>query len=117
VSKAVTLVWLMAVTGLIIGTFLALLSDTSDLRDQTASLRAQVQAQARQLRADEAEQASLQSAEFRMSGQLATLTQPSDPLSSFDAVCNMPLSDQSGLTSTWYFPCTNSAQTIPQPSG
>jgi Tfp pilus assembly protein PilO len=54
VSKTVTLVWLMAVTGLIIGTFLSLLSDTSDLRDQTASLRAQVQAQARQHAADQA---------------------------------------------------------------
>ena len=63
----------------------------------------------RQLAADRQQVTGLQS-------QLAQFTQPSDPLSAYNDVCDQPMTDnQNDLTQTYYFPCTNSAQTIPQP--
>lgn len=48
--------------------------------------------------------------------QLDTLQKPSDPLSSYNEVCNQDMTNSySGATQTYYFPCTNQAQTTPQP--
>lgn len=100
----------------LLGTLLA--ASTLVLGLEIGSLRGQLAVQQHRAQLDRAQLAALRTAESRMSGQLATLTVPTDPLASYDAVCNMPLSSDGGLTTqTWYFPCTNSAQTIPQPSG
>jgi hypothetical protein len=50
--------------------------------------------------------------------EASQVSQPTDPLSAYNQVCSQPLTDSlTGVTSTWYLPCTNSAQTIPQPGG
>jgi hypothetical protein len=47
---------------------------------------------------------------------VGSLTSPSDPLSSYNDICNQQmLNDNTGNDQTYYFPCTNSAVTTPQP--
>ena len=73
-------------------------------------------AQARQLRHDEALLRSLSQREPNLSDQVATLNVPTDPLSAYNDVCNQDMTNNStGVTQTYWFPCTNQAQTIPQP--
>lgn len=77
-----------------------------------------VAAQARQLHRDEALLRSVSQRETDLAGQMSTLNAPSDPLSAYSAVCNQQMTNQSsGVTQTYWFPCTNNAQTIPQPAG
>ena len=41
---------------------------------------------------------------------------PTDPLANYTDVCNTQATNGStGVTQTYYYPCTNEAQTIPQP--
>jgi hypothetical protein len=48
--------------------------------------------------------------------QVSGLTTPTDPLGNYDQVCwNNNVTTTSGQTETVYYPCTNNAQTIPQP--
>jgi hypothetical protein len=48
--------------------------------------------------------------------EMATLTVPTDPLSAYNEVCSANLTnDETGITSTYWYPCTDQAQTIPQP--
>ena len=100
--------WLLA----LLGVLLAVATLTFGI--QIGNLRGQFGTQQHQARQDQAQLAALRAAEFRMASQLASLTQPTDPLAAYNAVCNFLGSD--GVT-TWYYPCTNQAQTIPQPSG
>jgi hypothetical protein len=51
----------------------------------------------------------------RISSDVAGLSTPDDPLSAYDDVCNQPMTTSHGQTETYWFPCTNSATTIPQP--
>lgn len=47
---------------------------------------------------------------------LTQLTVPADPLSAYSDICNAQLTDDAtGITQTFYYPCTNNAMTIPQP--
>ena len=47
---------------------------------------------------------------------LAGLNVPTDPLAAYTDICNQPFTNgTTGVSQTYYFPCTNSAQTIPQP--
>lgn len=51
-----------------------------------------------------------------LQGEVAGLTVPSDPLSAYDQICNQDFTNsQTGVSQPFYFPCTNQAQTIPQP--
>lgn len=50
-----------------------------------------------------------------LSGQLSNLTKPSDPLGSYNLICTSQNTNQFGYTQTYYYPCTNVAQTTPQP--
>ena len=52
---------------------------------------------------------------INLTNQVGVLNVPSDPLSAYNSVCNQPMTTPAGLTETYWFPCTNSAQTIPQP--
>ena len=73
-------------------------------------------AQARQIRHDEALLRSLSQQETALGNQLAALTVPTDPLSAYNDVCSQDMTNgTTGVTQTYWFPCTNSAQTIPQP--
>jgi len=48
---------------------------------------------------------------------VATLNTPTDPLSAYSVVCNQDMTNSvTGITQVYYFPCTNQAQTIPQPA-
>jgi len=50
--------------------------------------------------------------------QMAGLSQPTDPLSAYNQICNQQFTnDATGITQTYYLPCTNQATTIPQPGG
>jgi hypothetical protein len=50
--------------------------------------------------------------------KLQDLNEPQDPLSAYTGICHQDMFN-SGINEyqTWYFPCTNNAQTIPQPAG
>ena len=90
-----------AVVGLVI-----MHGQLDQLRGQEAKARGVAQSQIRQLTA----------AEIATATQLDGLTQPTDPLSSYDQICQVQLQNSTtGVTQTFYYPCTNSAQTIPQP--
>lgn len=50
------------------------------------------------------------------SGEISSLETPADPLSAYNDICNQDMTnDNTGISQTYYFPCTNEAQTIPQP--
>jgi hypothetical protein len=52
----------------------------------------------------------------KLSLNMSKLANPSDPLAAYDEVCNTTVySELSGSNETVYYPCTNQAQTIPQP--
>ena len=47
---------------------------------------------------------------------VAGLSNPVDPLSAYTDICNAQLTNNAtDVTQTYYYPCTNSAQTIPEP--
>ena len=51
-----------------------------------------------------------------LTNQVATMNTPTDPLSSYDQVCStQATNDETGITSTYWYPCTSQAQTIPEP--
>jgi hypothetical protein len=51
-----------------------------------------------------------------LQNKMTSLTVPTDPLSAYNQICNQQFTNgQTGVTQTYYLPCTNSAQTIPQP--
>jgi hypothetical protein len=73
-------------------------------------------AQARQIRHDRALLRSMGQRVSSLETQVANLNVPTDPLSAYNYVCNQDMTNQStGVTQTYWFPCTNQAQTIPQP--
>ncbi len=83
--------------------------DDARLRAQVASLSASQASQARQLAAMRRDVASLQ-------GKVDGLTVPTDPLSAYDQICeSQNTNSASGVSQIYYYPCTNNAQTIPQP--
>jgi hypothetical protein len=44
------------------------------------------------------------------------LSDPVDPLSAYTDICNVQLDNgATGIQQTYYYPCTNNAETIPQP--
>ena len=97
----------LAVAALAIG-HLAL-SQVSGLHAQVSQERATLSIYAGRLAADEALIGQIQ-------GKLGSLTTPQDPLSAYDDICNtQAVSSTTGLTQTYWYPCTDSAETIPQP--
>ena len=83
---------------------------------QIRSLQTEQNTLTRQLSRAQHEQLVLRQSERRLGSQVATLNVPSDPLSAYNEVCNQPMQNgATGNTQTFYFPCTNSAQTIPSP--
>jgi len=75
--------------------------EITQLQHQAASYSAQISA--------------LQSSVANLVGEVAN---PTDPLSAYTDVCQAQLTnDSTGITQTYYYPCTNTAQTIPQPPG
>lgn len=66
---------------------------------------------------------ALQSANKQISAHLSNLDNevsqinvPTDPLSAYNDICSSPVTNQStGNVQTYYYPCTNNAQTIPEP--
>jgi hypothetical protein len=52
----------------------------------------------------------------QLGSTVAGINQPSDPLSAYNDVCNQDMQNNvTGADQTYWFPCTNQAQTIPQP--
>ena len=86
---------------------------------ETSQVR-QLDAQVAQLHRDHQEDtakltemgASIGSIDARVAG----LSNPVDPLSAYTDTCNAQLTNNAtDVMQTYYYPCTNSAQTIPQP--
>lgn len=68
------------------------------------------------LSADNAEIKSLRTTVGGLSSQVQNLNVPSDPLSAYNEVCtNSDVQTSNGGSETVYYPCTNQAQTTPQP--
>jgi hypothetical protein len=77
---------------------------------------ARLSRQARQITSLSRQVAQVGTREQALSGTVGTLNAPSDPLSAYDDVCNtQATNDSTGFTQTYWYPCTNEAQTIPQP--
>jgi hypothetical protein len=54
--------------------------------------------------------------EGNVAGLLGDVQNPSDPLANYTQVCNQTMQNgTTGVDQLFYFPCTNSAQTTPQP--
>jgi hypothetical protein len=78
---------------------------------EITTLKATVTSQAKQ----EAKQQRVMGAEI-IHLEATSGSAPSDPLSAYDQICNQQLQNSvTGNEQTYYYPCTNSAQTIPQP--
>lgn len=78
----------------------------ASLQAQNASLQAQLNAQVQQESKDYA----------NVEAKMGTLSTPSDPLAAYNEICNtQATNDSTGVTQTYYYPCTDNAQTIPQP--
>jgi type II secretory pathway pseudopilin PulG len=83
---------------------------------QAAQATRTEQSQARQIRLLKSQSAQLGAQVSQLSTQIAGVTAPDDPLSAYSDICNMQFNNQAtGLNQTYYLPCTNNAQTIPQP--
>lgn len=99
-------------------------SDITQLRQQLAQDRGQINRTDVVISHDESTIAqdksdieSVQSQANSLSSQIAGLSTPTDPLSAYNQICNGPLTNAAGVTQTYYYPCTDSVQTIPQPGG
>jgi len=80
---------------------------------RAAQLQRQLTTEERTARSSEA---SLQSQLTQVQSAVNGLNKPSDPLASYDAICNQQMTNTStDLPQTYYFPCTNNVQTIPLP--
>jgi uncharacterized protein YlxW (UPF0749 family) len=56
-----------------------------------------------------------QSAISQLQTSVAGITVPTDPLSAYSDICNSDMTNQStGINQTYYYPCTNNVETIPQ---
>lgn len=54
--------------------------------------------------------------EGQVAGLLGDVQNPSDPLANYNQVCNQQMQNgTTGVDQLFYFPCTDSAQTTPQP--
>jgi hypothetical protein len=70
-------------------------------------------AQAKLLATDDHEISALQNSVATLIGQVSN---PVDSLSAYTDICNVQSqNDATGITQTYYYPCTNQAQTTPQP--
>ena len=81
-----------------------------DLQHQQQQRQA---AQTARLAGDDHEISALQNSVATLIGQVSN---PVDPLSAYTDICNVQADNgQTGITQTYYYPCTNQAQTTPQP--
>lgn len=85
-------------------------------RDNQAILSGLSSERAREQADIAAEQQQEQSDISTLNGKLAGLTVPSDPLASYNLVCDTTATNsQTGVTNLYYYPCTNSI--VPAPGG
>ena len=97
----------LAIGALLVGWFA--LTQVSGLRGQVNSQRSKLGSYASELSSDRSLISQLQD-------KMGSLSTPQDPLSAYDDICNAQLTNSTtGLTQTYYYPCTNNAETIPQP--
>ena len=91
-------------------------TDITHLQREVSQLTTQMQgAQATAQRDDSLiqEQSSQISS---LSNTVSGLSQPSDPLSAYNQICTAQATNSTtGITQTYYYPCTNQATTTPQP--
>jgi outer membrane murein-binding lipoprotein Lpp len=100
----------------VIGGGLALRGDNDGLSGQVSAQTAQIRALTAQEQALKTQEQALKSEYISLSSQVSGLNQPSDPLSAYNDICQVPLQNQgTGATQTYYYPCTNVAQTTPEP--
>src|ERR1700674_5314479 len=93
-------------------------SDITQLRQQLAQDRAQINRTDVVISRDESTIAhdkstiqTIQDQANSLSTQIGAISTPSDPLSAYNQICNAQLTNGStGVTQTYYYPCTNSVQ-------
>ena len=80
---------------------------------QVSRLDSQLSVAHKTTTSQEHEISSLQGSVATLLGQVAN---PSDPLGAYTDICNQDFTNNStGIDQTYYFPCTNQAQTMPLP--
>jgi hypothetical protein len=109
---------LIAITAILVGAITALalitLPGLSSSKSQVAQLQSQMRQQHRLI---QRQNSVIQEQGTEISTLNATSgSAPSDPLSAYSDICNEQFTNQqTGVSQTYYLPCTNNAQTIPQP--
>jgi TolA-binding protein len=112
--RAILVAAIAVLTGGLAALALITLPGLSSSRSQITQLQSQVKRQHQEIQK--------QTSTIQEQGQeISTLnttsgSAPSDPLSAYSDICNEQFTNQqTGVQQTYYLPCTNNAQTIPQP--
>jgi len=85
---------------------------------QLAQAKRQLSTQQQQMSQQVDQQIEIQQQRItNLNSEVSGLNVPTDPLANYNQVCSNPdvENDSTGQTQTYWYPCTNNAQTIPQP--
>lgn len=106
----------LAAGAVLLAAVLVLAAITGQQSAEISRIRAQQKAQAATISTWQADVSGLAAQVAKVSTQVGSLTVPQDPLSAYNDICNVQLTNTAtDLVQTYYYPCTNSAETIPQP--
>lgn len=117
-GRSLTVILILAAIAIVAALGGAMYAVNAHAASQQQLLEQKITSLQHKLSQDESTLSSQGSQISGLSAQLAGLTQPSDPLSNYNAVCSQDMTNsQTGVYGLWYFPCTNQVTTTPQPSG
>ena len=107
--KKIVIILAFMLAGVISGLSIAFVIDIASLSHTDARQEQQI----RQLQVQEHQ---LSVTVEQLGNTVSGLSTPTDPLSAYSDICNVQLTNSStDLEQTYYYPCTNNAETIPQP--
>jgi len=101
-----------AFAGALVGVFVLLHSTSAEV----GQLRGQLAGARSSQAALKGEIGSLVTSYAQLSTTVASLSAPNDPLSAYTDICDVYLTNSTtDVSQEYYYPCTNSAETIPRP--
>jgi hypothetical protein len=108
-----------ALTSAALGLSVALALQLGSANTQIGQLQTQVSGLSGELRGVDAPlnvQRALSSDQQSITSLNTSLNTSTDPLSAYNEICSsQQVNNTTGVTQTYYYPCTNQVQTIPQP--
>jgi hypothetical protein len=92
------------------------LNQVSGLRSEIASQHVTLSNYTGRLSSDESDLSADESLIQQLQAKMGSLSTPADPLAAYDDICHSEFTNGStGMLQTYYYPCTNDVETIPQP--